>query len=89
MTRFVLKQRARGDHGSLREVRVVREGLEEGFELEMRSEGVRWPLCGKFLQFVSDSFDGGHRESCGASNISGVSNRYGTEVAQPGTGLGW
>jgi len=42
---------------------MVGEGLEERPELEMRSEGIRWPLCDELLQLVSDGF-GGHRGSC-------------------------
>jgi len=41
---------------------MVRKGLKEGLELEMRSEGIRWPLRGEPLQLVSDGF-GGHHES--------------------------
>ena len=42
---------------------MVREGLKEGLELKVRSEGIRWPLRGEFLQLASDGF-GSHRESC-------------------------
>ena len=74
MTRIILKQRARGDHGFIREVWVVGEGLKERLELEMGSESICWPLRSELLQFVSDGF-GGHRESCAGSDIGGVSNR--------------
>lgn len=72
MTQIILEQRTRGDHGFIREIRVIGEGLKESLELEMRSEGIGWPLCGELLQFVSDDF-GGHRGSWAASDISGVS----------------
>jgi len=49
MTRVVLEQRTRGNHGPVREVGVARERLKEGLELEMGSEGVCWPLCGELL----------------------------------------
>lgn len=62
MTQIILKQGTRGDHGFMREVGVVGEGLKECLELEVRSERVRWPLCGELLQFASDGF-GGHWES--------------------------
>ena len=45
----------------------------------MRSEGVRWPLCGEPLQLTSDGF-GGHRESCRRETISGVSSWCGMET---------
>jgi len=73
MTLVVLEQRTRGDHGSIREARVARERLKEGLELEVGSEGVRWPSCGELLQLVSDIF-GGHRETCRTRMISGVSS---------------
>lgn len=62
MTQIILKQGTRGDHGFMREVGVVGEGLKECLELEVRSERVRWPLCGELLQLASDGF-GGHWES--------------------------
>ena len=49
VTKIILKQRTRGDHGFIREIWMVREGFKERLELEMRSEGVRWPLCGEPL----------------------------------------
>ena len=73
MTQIILKQRTRGNHGLVCEIRVMGEGLKEGLELEMRPEGVRWPLRSQLLQFGSDGF-GGHRESRAGSGISGVSN---------------
>ena len=62
MAQIIPEQRTRGNHGFTREVGVAGEGVKEGLELEVRSEGVCWPLCGEFLQLASDSF-GGHRES--------------------------
>ena len=63
MTQIILEQRTRGCHGFVREIWVVGEGLKEGLELEMGSEGVRWPLGSQLLQSVSDDL-GGHRDSC-------------------------
>ena len=65
MAQIVLEQRTRGDHGFIREAGVAGERLKEGLELEVRSERVRWPLCGELLQLVSNTL-GGHRESCHA-----------------------
>ena len=63
MTQIILEQRTRGSHSFIRDVGVAGERLKEGLELEVRPEGIRWPLCGELVQFVSDSF-GGHCESC-------------------------
>lgn len=65
MAQIILEQRPRGGHGFICDAWVAGERFEEGLELEVRSERVRWPLCGQLLQLVSDGF-GGHRESCHA-----------------------
>lgn len=54
---------------------MVGKGLEERLELQVRSEGVHWPLCGEFLQVVSNGFGGHHGVRPAEFQISGMETR--------------
>jgi hypothetical protein len=82
MTQIVLEKRTGGEHGFICEVGVVGEGLKESLELEVRSEGIRWPLRGEPLQLGSDGF-GGHRASCRCRAIKRSFKSRGMELGDP------